>query len=172
MAIKDPTTLPWKELGVDVVVESTGIFTSRGGSGKAGYASHVDAGAGRSSWRPAKDEPDLTCVLGVNDDQLKPEHKFISNASCTTNCLAPVAKVLQEKFGIVRGLMTTIHAYTNDQRVLDLPHKRSLSLPGGRLEHHPHQHRRGQGRGTGDSRAEGQDDGHFHARSGAHRQRG
>ncbi len=80
-------------------------------------------GRGRScSSAPAKDEPDLTCVLGVNDDQLKPEHKFISNASCTTNCLAPVAKVLQEKFGIVRGLMTTIHAYTNDQRVLDLPH--------------------------------------------------
>ena len=123
MAIKDPATLPWKELGVDVVVESTGIFTSRGGSGKAGYASHVEAGARKVVLSaPAKDEPDLTCVLGVNDDQLKPEHKFISNASCTTNCLAPVAKVLQEKFGIVRGLMTTIHAYTNDQRVLDLPH--------------------------------------------------
>jgi glyceraldehyde 3-phosphate dehydrogenase len=123
MAIKDPATLPWKELGVDVVVESTGIFTSRGGNGKAGYASHVEAGARKVVLSaPAKDEPDLTCVLGVNDDQLKPEHKFISNASCTTNCLAPVAKVLQEKFGIVRGLMTTIHAYTNDQRVLDLPH--------------------------------------------------
>jgi glyceraldehyde 3-phosphate dehydrogenase len=124
MAIKDPSTLPWKELGVDVVVESTGIFTSRGGSGgKAGYASHVEAGARKVVLSaPAKDEPDLTCVLGVNDDQLKPEHKFISNASCTTNCLAPVAKILQEKFGIVRGLMTTIHAYTNDQRVLDLPH--------------------------------------------------
>jgi glyceraldehyde 3-phosphate dehydrogenase len=123
MVVKDPATLPWKELGVDVVVESTGIFTSRGGAGKSGYASHVDAGARKVVLSaPAKDEPDLTCVLGVNDDQLKPEHKFISNASCTTNCLAPVAKVLQEKFGIVRGLMTTIHAYTNDQRVLDLPH--------------------------------------------------
>ena len=123
MAIKDPATLPWKELGVDVVVESTGIFTARGGSGKSGYASHVEAGARKVVLSaPAKDEPDLTCVLGVNDDQLKPEHKFISNASCTTNCLAPVAKILQDKFGIIRGLMTTIHAYTNDQRVLDLPH--------------------------------------------------
>ncbi len=123
MAIKDPATLPWKDLGVDVVVESTGIFTARGGNGKSGYASHVEAGARKVVLSaPAKDEPDLTCVLGVNDDQLKPEHKYISNASCTTNCLAPVAKILQDKFGIVRGLMTTIHAYTNDQRVLDLPH--------------------------------------------------
>ena len=123
MAIKDPATLPWRDLGVDVVIESTGIFTSRGGAGKSGYASHLDAGARKVVLSaPAKDDPDLTCVLGVNDDQLKPEMKCISNASCTTNCLAPVAKVLQEKFGIVRGLMTTIHAYTNDQRVLDLPH--------------------------------------------------
>ncbi len=124
MAIKDPATLPWKELGVDVVLESTGIFTARGGGGKSGYASHLDAGARKVVLSaPAKDEPDLTCVLGVNDDQLKPEHTCISNASCTTNCLAPVAKVLQEKFGIVKGLMTTIHSYTNDQRVLDMPHK-------------------------------------------------
>ena len=123
-AIKDPATLPWKELGVDVVVESTGIFTARGGGGgKAGYASHLDAGARKVVLSaPAKDEPDLTCVLGVNDNQLKPEMKCISNASCTTNCLAPGAKILQDKFGIVKGLMTTIHAYTNDQRVLDLPH--------------------------------------------------
>ena len=124
MAIKDPATLPWKELGVDVVLESTGVFTARGGGGKPGYASHLDAGAKKVVLSaPAKDEPDLTCVLGVNDDQLKPEHKCISNASCTTNCLAPVAKVLHEKFGIVKGLMTTVHAYTNDQRVLDMPHK-------------------------------------------------
>jgi glyceraldehyde 3-phosphate dehydrogenase len=124
MAIKDPAALPWKELGVDVVLESTGIFTSRGGGGKAGYATHLEAGAKKVVLSaPAKDEPDLTCVLGVNDDQLKPEHKCISNASCTTNCLAPVAKVLNEKFGIVKGLMTTVHAFTNDQRVLDLPHK-------------------------------------------------
>jgi len=124
MAEKDPTKLPWKDLGADIVVESTGVFTSRGGDGKPGYASHLEAGAKKVVLSaPAKDNPDLTCVLGVNDDQLKPEHKCVSNASCTTNCLAPVAKVLHEKFGIVRGLMTTVHAYTNDQRVLDLPHK-------------------------------------------------
>ena len=124
MAIKDPATLPWGALGADVVVESTGIFTARGGDGKSGYATHLAAGARKVILSaPAKDEPDLTCVLGVNDDKLTPAMKCISNASCTTNCLAPVAKVLQEKFGIVKGLMTTIHAYTNDQRVLDLPHK-------------------------------------------------
>jgi glyceraldehyde 3-phosphate dehydrogenase len=123
MAIKDPATLPWKDLGVDVVLESTGVFTARGGNGKPGYASHLDAGARKVVLSaPAKDEPDLTVVMGVNDDQLKAEHKCISNASCTTNCLAPVAKVLHEKFGIVKGLMTTVHAFTNDQRVLDMPH--------------------------------------------------
>jgi glyceraldehyde 3-phosphate dehydrogenase len=123
-AMKDPAQLPWKDLNVDVVLESTGVFTSRGGEGKPGYATHLTAGARKVVLSaPAKDEPDLTVVLGVNDDQLKPEHKCISNASCTTNCLAPVAKVLHEKFGIVKGLMTTVHAFTNDQRVLDLPHK-------------------------------------------------
>ncbi|MFZ5828471.1 MAG: type I glyceraldehyde-3-phosphate dehydrogenase [Planctomycetota bacterium] len=123
-AIKDPATLPWKDLNTDVVLESTGVFTGKAKDGKAGYDSHLQAGAKKVVLSaPAKDEPDLTCVLGVNDDQLKPEHKCISNASCTTNCLAPVAKVLHEKFGIVKGLMTTIHSYTNDQRVLDMPHK-------------------------------------------------
>ena len=123
MAEKDPAKLPWKDLGADIVVESTGVFTARGGGGKSGYASHLDAGAKKVVLSaPAKDEPDLTCVLGVNDDQLKPEMTCVSNASCTTNCLAPVAMVLHEKFGIVKGLMTTIHAYTNDQRVQDLPH--------------------------------------------------
>jgi glyceraldehyde 3-phosphate dehydrogenase len=124
MAVRDPAALPWKDLGAEVVLESTGVFTSRGGGGKPGYASHLDAGAKKVVLSaPAKDEPDLTCVLGVNDDQLKPEHKCVSNASCTTNCLAPVAKVLHQKFGIVKGLMTTIHSYTNDQRVQDMPHK-------------------------------------------------
>jgi glyceraldehyde 3-phosphate dehydrogenase len=123
MAERDPAKLPWKDLGADIVVESTGAFTSRGGGGKPGYASHLDAGAKKVVLSaPAKDEPDLTCVLGVNDDQLRPEMKCVSNASCTTNCLAPVVKVLHEKFGIVKGLMTTIHAYTNDQRIQDLPH--------------------------------------------------
>jgi len=124
MAVRDPAALPWKDLGAEVILESTGVFTARGGGGKPGYASHLDAGARKVVLSaPAKDEPDLTCVLGVNDDQLRPEHQCISNASCTTNCLAPVAKVLHEKFGIVKGLMTTIHSYTNDQRVQDMPHK-------------------------------------------------
>ncbi len=117
-AEKDPANLPWGELGVDVVVESTGVFRTREKIEK-----HMQAGAKKVVLTvPAKDEIDNTVVLGVNDDTLKPEHKIVSNASCTTNCLAPVAKVLHEKFGIKRGLMTTVHAYTNDQKILDLPH--------------------------------------------------
>lgn len=120
---RNPASLPWGDLGVDIVVESTGVFTSRKKEGKAGYDSHLDAGAKRVVISaPAKDNPDLTVVLGVNDNKLSPEMKCISNASCTTNCLAPVAKVLQDSFGIDRGLMTTVHAYTNDQRVQDMPH--------------------------------------------------
>ncbi|MEX2139200.1 MAG: type I glyceraldehyde-3-phosphate dehydrogenase, partial [Pirellulales bacterium] len=123
LAVKDPTQLPWKELGADIVVESTGIFTARAKDGKPGYDTHLQAGAKKVILSaPAKDGADLTCVLGVNDDKLTKEMKCISNASCTTNCLAPVAKVLHERFGIEKGLMTTIHAYTNDQRVQDLPH--------------------------------------------------
>jgi glyceraldehyde 3-phosphate dehydrogenase len=121
---RNPAALPWGDLGVDVVVESTGVFTGRKSGEKAGYDSHLDAGARRVVLSaPAKDEPDLTVVLGVNDDQLRPAMKCISNASCTTNCLAPVAKVLHDTFGIERGLMTTVHAYTNDQNVQDQPHK-------------------------------------------------
>ena len=125
MAEKDPGKLPWGDNGVDVVVESTGVFTSRGKDGKPGYDSHVTkAGAKKVVISaPTKDDPDLMCVLGVNDDKLTADMKYISNASCTTNCLAPVAKVLHDSFGIESGLMTTIHSYTNDQRVLDLPHK-------------------------------------------------
>jgi len=119
MAEKDPSKLPWSELNVDVVVESTGVFRTR-----EKCALHLDAGAKKVVLTvPAKDEIDAMIVLGVNDDQLKPEHKIVSNASCTTNCLAPVAKVLHDSFGIKRGLMTTVHAYTNDQRILDFPHK-------------------------------------------------
>jgi glyceraldehyde 3-phosphate dehydrogenase len=119
LSIKDPSKLPWKELGVDVVVESTGIFRSR-----EQLQQHLDAGAGRVILTvPAKDEIDYTVVIGVNDDGLKPEHRIISNASCTTNCLGPIAKVLNDSFGIVEGLMTTTHAYTNDQRLADVPHK-------------------------------------------------
>jgi glyceraldehyde 3-phosphate dehydrogenase len=124
---RDPAKLPWGDLNVDVVVESTGIFTAResekDGKFKPGYDTHLKAGAKRVVLSaPAKDGADLTCVLGVNDDQLTAEQKCISNASCTTNCLGPLAKVLNDNFGIVKGLMTTVHAYTNDQRLQDLPH--------------------------------------------------
>ncbi|MDP6364758.1 MAG: type I glyceraldehyde-3-phosphate dehydrogenase [Nitrospinota bacterium] len=115
---RDPANLPWEELGVEVVIESTGIFTKRPGAEK-----HLKAGAKKVIISaPATDE-DITIVLGVNDDKYDPAmHHIISNASCTTNCLAPVAKVLHEKFKINHGLMTTTHAYTNDQKILDLPH--------------------------------------------------
>jgi glyceraldehyde 3-phosphate dehydrogenase len=116
---KDPSALPWRDLGVDVVIESTGRFTKR-----ADAAKHIDAGAKKVIISaPAKDE-DITVVLGVNEDQYdSANHHVISNASCTTNCLAPVVKVLLDEFGWRRGLMTTVHAYTNDQQILDLPHK-------------------------------------------------
>jgi glyceraldehyde 3-phosphate dehydrogenase len=124
LEVRNPAELPWKDLGVDVVVESTGIFTSKAKDGKAGYDTHLTAGAKKVILSaPAKDSPDLTCVLGVNDDKLTADMKCVSNASCTTNCLAPVAKVLNDTFGIESGLMTTVHAYTNDQNVQDLPHK-------------------------------------------------
>jgi len=120
---KDPSKLPWGKLGAFCVVESTGVFTSKKGE-KPGYDSHLDAGAKKVLLTaPAKDKIDVTIVIGVNDKMLKPEHRCISNASCTTNCLAPIAKVLNDSFGIVRGLMTTVHAYTNDQQILDLIHK-------------------------------------------------
>mgnify|MGYP006087701521 FL=1 len=123
LAERNPADLPWGELDVDVVIESTGIFTARAADGKAGYDSHLAAGAKRVVLSaPAKDGADITVVLGVNDELLTSEMKCISNASCTTNCLAPVAKVLHETFGIESGLMTTVHAYTNDQRMQDMPH--------------------------------------------------
>lgn len=114
-----PEKLPWKDLNVDIVIESTGRFTDRAGAEK-----HLSAGAKSVIISaPAKD-PDITVCLGINEETLDPaKHKIISNASCTTNCLAPVAKVLHKEFGIIRGLMTTVHSYTNDQRILDLPHK-------------------------------------------------
>ncbi len=124
---RDPAKLPWGQMNVDVVVESTGIFTGREttkeGVTKAGYDTHLRAGSKRVVLSaPAKDGADITCVMGVNDNKLTKEHKCISNASCTTNCLAPLAMVLNEEFGIVKGLMTTVHAYTNDQRLQDMPH--------------------------------------------------
>lgn len=121
--MRNPAELPWGDLGVDVVVESTGAFTRRADNGRAGYDSHLKAGAKRVVLSaPAKDDPDLTVVFGVNEDKLTDAMKCVSNASCTTNCLAPVAKVLNDSYGIQRGLMTTVHAYTNDQNVQDQPH--------------------------------------------------
>lgn len=115
----DPAELPWAELGVDVVIESTGVFRDR-----ASLEKHLEAGAKRVVLTvPSKDPIDETVVLGVNDSQLDASDVIVSNASCTTNCLAPVAKVLDDEFGIRRGVMTTVHAYTNDQRLADVPHK-------------------------------------------------
>lgn len=116
---RDPANLPWKDLGVEVVLESTGLFTSRDKASK-----HIEAGAKKVIISAPAKEEDITIVMGVNEEKYNPaEHNIISNASCTTNCLAPVAKVLLNNFGIKRGLMTTVHSYTNDQRILDLPHK-------------------------------------------------
>jgi glyceraldehyde 3-phosphate dehydrogenase len=116
---KDPSQLPWKEMGIDFAIESTGRFRKR-----AEIAQHLEAGAGRVMLTvPAKDPIDATIVMGVNDADLKAEHRIVSNASCTTNCLAPVAKVLQYEFGIRKGIITTVHAYTNDQRLADVPHR-------------------------------------------------
>jgi glyceraldehyde 3-phosphate dehydrogenase len=116
---KDPADLPWSELGVDVAIESTGKFTKREAAQK-----HLDAGARKVVISAPATDPDITLVLGVNDREYDPEqHNIISNASCTTNCIAPVAKLLHEAYTIERGFMTTIHAYTNDQHTLDLPHK-------------------------------------------------
>jgi glyceraldehyde 3-phosphate dehydrogenase len=123
LAVKNPAELPWKDMGVKVVLESTGIFRTAE-SPKGGYADHIKAGAEKVVLSvPAKDKIDATIVLGVNNDKLTKDVKCVSNASCTTNCLAPVAKVLNDTFGIEWGLMTTIHAYTNDQRVADMIHK-------------------------------------------------
>jgi glyceraldehyde 3-phosphate dehydrogenase len=122
LAVRNPAELPWKEMGVKVVLESTGIFRTAE-SPKGGYADHLKAGASKVLLSvPAKDNIDATLVLGVNDDKLTRDVACVSNASCTTNCLAPIAKVLNDTFGIEKGLMTTIHAYTNDQRVADMIH--------------------------------------------------
>jgi glyceraldehyde 3-phosphate dehydrogenase len=116
---RDPAELPWKALGVDVVFESTGLFTARDAAAK-----HISAGAKKVVITAPAKGPDLTVVLGVNDDKYDPaKHHILSNASCTTNCLAPLAKVVHQRFGIKKGWMTTIHSYTNDQQLLDLPHK-------------------------------------------------
>src|SRR5262252_591999 len=119
LSLKDPAQLPWKDLGVDVVFESTGLFTDRDSAAK-----HLAAGAKKVIITAPAKKPDFAVVLGVNEQAYDPKaHQIISNASCTTNCLAPLAKVLHEKFGIRKGWMTTVHSYTNDQQLLDLPHK-------------------------------------------------
>ena len=119
LSVKDPAQLPWKDLGVDVVFESTGLFTDRDSAAK-----HVAAGAKKVIITAPAKKPDFSVVLGVNEGKYDPKaHQIISNASCTTNCLAPLAKVLHESFGIKKGWMTTVHSYTNDQQLLDLPHK-------------------------------------------------
>lgn len=116
---KDPEALPWYDLGVKIVIEATGVFNT-----KAGASKHLAAGAEKVILTaPGKDDVDATIVMGVNHTDLTGEHRIVSNASCTTNCLAPIAKVLHDNFGIVGGLMTTIHSYTNDQKILDLPHR-------------------------------------------------
>jgi glyceraldehyde 3-phosphate dehydrogenase len=118
-AERDPAKIPWGEMGVQVVIESTGVFRHR-----EQIAKHLEAGAGKVILTvPAKDAIDATIVLGVNDDVLEPGHRLVSNASCTTNCLAPLVKILDDAFGIEEGLLSTIHAYTNDQRLADVPHK-------------------------------------------------
>src|SRR5437868_377351 len=119
VSVKDPAQLPWRDLEIDIAIESTGLFTDRESAQK-----HLEAGARKVVISAPATDPDLTIVLGVNEREYDPEqHHIISNASCTTNCVAPVAKVLHEAYGIERGFMTTIHAYTNDQQTLDLPHK-------------------------------------------------
>ena len=116
---RDPANLPWKDLGVDVVLESTGLFTKRDAAQK-----HIDAGAKKVLISAPATDPDLTFCLGINDSEYDPaKHNIVSNASCTTHCLSPMVKVLNDKFGIEKGMMSTIHSYTNDQRILDLPHK-------------------------------------------------
>jgi glyceraldehyde 3-phosphate dehydrogenase len=118
-AERDPAKIPWGAMGAEIVIESTGVHTRR-----EAIAKHLAGGAKKVILTvPAKDEIDATIVMGVNDDTLKPEHKLVSNASCTTNCLAPIAKILDETFGIDEGFITTVHAYTNDQRLADVPHK-------------------------------------------------
>jgi glyceraldehyde 3-phosphate dehydrogenase len=150
LAVRDPAELPWKDLGVDVVVESTGLFTKREAAAK-----HLDAGAKKVVISAPASGEDLTVVKGVNDGDYDGSQNIVSNASCTTNCLAPMAKVLDDLVGIERGLMTTIHAYTQDQNLQDGPHK-DLRRAGRRAEHRPHLHGCGQGDLAGAPAPQGQ----------------
>ena len=165
IAERDPANLPWRELDVPVVLESTGFFVDRDGAGK-----HLAAGAEKVIISaPAKD-PDVTLVLGVNDDAYDPaQHRIVSNASCTTNCLAPVARVLLDTFGIENGFMTTTHAYTGDQRLLDAPHSDLRRARSAAMSRHPDVDRRREGDRPRDPRAEGQARRLLDARAGAGR---
>ena len=144
-SIKDPASLGWKDLGVDIVAECTGLFRDHESASK-----HLSAGARKVIISAPAQEPDITIVMGVNSNQYDPRsHHIISNASCTTNCLAPIAKVLLENFGIRSGLMTTIHSYTGDQRLLDFPHKDLRRARASRAVNDSNNHRRSQGRCSG-----------------------
>src|ERR1700704_2284095 len=161
---RDPAQLPWKDLGVDVVFESTGLFTNRDAAAK-----HLAAGAKKVVITAPAKSPDFSVVLGVNDELYDPaKHHIILNASCTTNCLAPLAKVLHQTFGIKKGWMTTIHSYTNDQQLLDLPHKDLRRARGSALDD-PDDHRRGGGGGRSAAGVEGQAGRHLDARADAER---
>ena len=151
-AIKDPGQIPWAETGVDIVLECTGLFRDKETASK-----HLEGGAKKVIISAPAPDPDITIVMGVNHEDYEPgSHHIISNASCTTNCLAPVAKVLLENFGIVSGLMTTVHAYTGDQRLLDFPHKDPSQIKGRSAFHDPHNNRCGQGCGPCTAGAYGQ----------------
>ena len=162
---RDPSQIPWSEMGVDLVVESTGIFTDGERAG-----GHLQGGASKVIISAPATNVDLTMVLGVNDDQYdKERHNIVSNASCTTNCFAPMVKVLHEAFGIEHGLMSTIHSYTNDQAILDQRHSDLRRARGGCHEHYPHQHRCRPGRGTGAAGTQRQ--AAWHRLPGSHRHR-
>ena len=165
LAERDPAKLPWGDLGVDVVIESTGRFTT-GPTARA----HLEGGAKKVIISAPAKEEDITIVMGVNDDKYDPaNHDIISNASCTTNCVAPMAKVLHESFGIVKGLMTTVHAYTQDQNLQDGPHKDLRRARAAALNIVPDHHRRGQGHRARAARAQGQAGRLLAARPGAGR---
>jgi glyceraldehyde 3-phosphate dehydrogenase len=163
-AIRNPAELPWAALNIDVVFECTGLFTERS---KA--QAHITAGARKVIISAPGKNADATVVYGVNHDILRQSHQIISNASCTTNCLAPVAQILHREFGIANGLMTTIHAYTNDQNLTDVYHSRSVPRTFGHPEHDPEQNRRRRSRGPGIARTRRQ--AHRHGRAGTGDQR-
>ena len=165
LAERDPKALPWDELGVDVVIESTGLFTTRDSAG-----AHLEAGATRVIVSAPATDVDATFVIGVNDDEFDPAKDFVvSNASCTTNCFVPMVKVLDDAFGVESGMMTTVHAFTNDQNLLDLPAQGPPAGPGGGHQHRAGLHRSGPGHRPGAAVDEGPAGRHRPAGAGARR---